>query len=144
MRSSSNIIEKKIELSKVSITLLEDSIVRNYFKFGELIEPNDVREIRNHNLDLVNYQPYAVLIESDDLTSFTKEARDLAGSKELDCRAAAKAIVIKGLAQRIIADFFIKFSNPIMPTKIFDCGFEAIAWLREEVEKEKLVKGLTN
>jgi len=144
MKATSNsTVGNFVQLDKLNISLLEDGIVHNYIKFGEMIEAQDVHNIRDCNLNLVNFKPYGVLVESDELTSFSKEARDLAASKEIDCRSAAKALLIKSLGQRIIANFYLKFNKPFIPTRVFENKSEACDWLREEVEKEKLIKGLS-
>lgn len=126
-----------IDLEKVQISLVEEGIVVNHIKLGKLIEANDVYEIRNINLDLVKHQPYGVLVESDELTSFSAEARILAASKEIACHSAAKALLINSLGQRIIANFYLKVNKPYVKTRVFEKKEDAYDWIRTEVNLEK-------
>lgn len=128
---------KVIDLEKVQISLVEEGIVVNHIKLGKLIEASDVYEIRNVNLDLVKHQPYGVLVESDELTSFSKEARILAASEEIACHSAAKALFIKSLGQRIIANFYLQLNKPFVKTRVFEDKEEACEWIRKEVNLEK-------
>lgn len=135
-----NPLEKVVDLEKVQISLIEKGIVLNSIKLGKLIEAEDVYQIRNINLDLVNHEPYGVLVESDELTSFSKEARELAASQEIECNSAAKALYIKSLGQRIVANFYLKLNKPFVKTKVFEDKEEAFEWIRQEVALEKLIR----
>ncbi len=139
MNSTEEIVSPNvIDLEKVQISLIEDGIILNHIKLGKLIEADDVYQIRNVNLDLVKHQPYGVLVESDELTSFSKEARELAASEEIACHSAAKALYIKSLGQRIIANFYLKLNKPFVKTRVFENREEAYEWIRKEVNFEKL------
>ena len=127
-----------MDLEKVQISFIEEGIVLNYIKAGKSIDAKDVLHIRNVNLSLVKYQPYGVLVESDEITSFSREARELAASEEIACHSAAKAIYIKSLGQRIIANFYLKVNKPFVKTRVFVNKEEAIEWIREQVNLEKM------
>lgn len=45
----------------------------------------------------------------------------------------ADAFVISSLAQKIIANFYLKFSSPERPTKFFKEKGEAIIWLKQYI-----------
>ncbi|MBI1837152.1 MAG: hypothetical protein HYR91_07785 [Flavobacteriia bacterium] len=40
------------------------------------------------------------------------------------------AIVISNIAQKILADFYLKFNKPAQPTKIFNSTEKAIDWIK--------------
>ncbi len=44
----------------------------------------------------------------------------------------AEAFVVESLANRLIANFYIKFNRPKNPTKIFNNYDRALAWLRAQ------------
>lgn len=139
MDSAEEVISPNIlDLEKVQISLVEEGIVLNHIKLGKLIDAEDVYQIRNVNLALAKNQPYGVLVESDELTSFSKEARELAASEQIACHSAAKALYIKSLGQRIIANFYLKLNKPFVKTRVFDDKEKAYDWIREEVNFEKL------
>lgn len=139
MDSAEEVISPNIlDLEKVQISLVEEGIVLNHIKLGKLIDADDVYQIRNVNLALAKNQPYGVLVESDELTSFSKEARELAASEQIACHSAAKALYIKSLGQRIIANFYLKLNKPFVKTRVFESKEEACDWIRQEVNFEKL------
>lgn len=59
-------------------------------------------------------------------------AADTSGNHYTYC----DAIVISNLAQKIIANFYIKFNKPKMPTKVFTSTDKAIEWILSVMEKE--------
>lgn len=114
---------------------MEEGILLNYFKASENIEIEDFRELRKVNLQLADGKPYTVLGMADELTSFTKEAREWLASKETVGLKIAKAIVISNLGQRIIGNFYIKVNQPYTKTKLFTKREKALEWLRKEYHK---------
>ena len=112
--------------------MLEVGIVENTFKDGSYIEPEDFYELRKTNLDLMKNQPYAVLVSSEDLTSFSKEARELIASREFAGITVAKALYSRSLGQRIIGNFYMQINKPFIRTKLFTDRDKALQWLREQ------------
>lgn len=47
------------------------------------------------------------------------------------------AIVISNFAQKIIANFYLKFNKPAKPTKIFTSTEKALEWIFLEIEKNE-------
>lgn len=121
-----------VELKKVSAQIIEDGIVLNHFKSGENIEVEDFYELSKVNYHLVKSKPYTVLASAEELTSFSVEARELVASKKFAGIAIAKALLISGLSQRIIGNFYIRVNKPYINTKLFTDREEAIKWLREQ------------
>lgn len=58
-------------------------------------------------------------------------AADTSGNHYTHC----DAIVISNLAQKIIANFYLKFNKPQMPTKIFTSTEKALEWLLTLMEE---------
>jgi hypothetical protein len=130
-------VNQSIQLKKIRITQLEEGIVENYFLGGEYIEVEDFRELRRENLRLMNGKPYVVLVSADELTSFTKEAREFVASKEFAGITIAKALLIAGLGQRIIGNFYMKVNKPHIKTKLFSDREKAVDWLRQNYFEHK-------
>jgi len=126
-------MSKVIHTDKAKIHLQEEGIISIVFKRGNSIEPEDVRDVRNVNLEIANGKHYTVLIEAEELTSFSKEARELIASKEFAGITLAKALVIRNLGQRIIGNFYLHVNRPFIKTKLFTQKKRAIAWLREQL-----------
>jgi hypothetical protein len=72
--------------------------------------------------------PVLVLCEEFASTD-TSFVRHLAQNKN-NPYAKADAFVIKSVAQKIIANFYLKISTPERPTKFFKNKTEAINWLK--------------
>ena len=92
--------------------------------------------MRETNLEISEAKPYTVLVEADDLTSFSKETRELLASKEFAGITLAKALVFKSLAQRIISNFYLQINKPHIKTRLFNDRKKAIEWLKEQYLKQ--------
>lgn len=125
------------QLKKVSAQKIEEGILLNHFKAGENIDVEDFKELRKVNLELAEGKPYTVLGMADELTSFSKEAREWLASKEAVGLKIAKAIVISSLGQRIIGNFYIRVNKPYTKTKLFTKREKALEWLRKEYRQYK-------
>lgn len=129
-------MKEKIILEKIEVCLLEEGIIENYFRGEKMIEPTDIIQLRETNLEISDAKPYTVLVEADDLTSFSKETRELLASKEFVGITIAKALVFKSLAQRIISNFYLQINKPHIKTRLFNDRKKAIEWLREQYLKQ--------
>jgi hypothetical protein len=65
----------------------------------------------------------------------TKEAREFGASAEGLKNSIAEAYVFDSLPHRIIANFYIKFNKPTVPTKFFKTKIEAEVWLKAFLKK---------
>jgi hypothetical protein len=130
-------MNKEIETEKIKIRVLEDGIIENLFKGGHCIEAQDFFELRRINLQLMNKMPYVVFVEAEDLTSFSRQARELIASKKFAGITLAKALFIKSLGQRIIGNFYMQVNRPHIKTKLFTDREKAIEWLREQLHSER-------
>ncbi len=96
------------------------------------MEVEDFYELSKVNYHLVKSKPYTVLASAEELTSFSHEARELVASEKFAGIAIAKALLISGLSQRIIGNFYIRVNKPHIKTQLFTDRQEAINWLREQ------------
>ncbi len=122
--------QKKIITEKFEVTLLENGIVEDHIKPGVVMEVEDVTSLKKHNYTEAGNKPYAILVTAGDLITFSKEARELAASKEFIDAALAKALLINSTAHRIIGNFYLKVNKPYLQTKIFSDRTKALNWLR--------------
>ncbi len=129
-------VRQKIILEKIEVYLIEEGIIENYFTGEKMIEPADIVQLRETNLEISEAKPYTVLVEADDLTSFSKETRELLASKEFAGITLAKALVFKSLAQRIISNFYLQINKPHIKTRLFNDRKKAIEWLKEQYLKQ--------
>jgi len=63
-------------------------------------------------------------------TSVSTEAREWGGTEEATRFSIAEAYVIQSLAQKMIANFYLRFDKPAVPTRFFNSKEEAERWLK--------------
>lgn len=125
-------MHQTIELAKIKVTKLEDGLVENYFKAGDTIEVEDIIDLRKANLLIMQEKPYTVLVAAEELTSFSRETREFIANKKFAGITIAKALLISGLGQRIIGNFYMQINKPFIRTRLFTEREKAIAWLRQQ------------
>ncbi len=78
-------------------------------------------------LKSIGNKKYLFLIEA----GLKSEVNDdfIKSSAEDNVHTIADAIIIKSMAQRMIANFYIKFNKPVNPTQIFPDAESAAFWL---------------
>ncbi len=80
-------------------------------------------------LDLHGAGRFYNLYEFDSFADVEPEVREWAADTSGNNYTYCDAIVIRNLAQKIMADFYIKVNKPKMPTKIFYSKDKAIEWI---------------
>lgn len=125
---------KKIITEKFEVTLLENGIVEDFIKAGVIIEAEDVTAIKKYNFQQAGNKPYVILVTGGDLITFSKEARELAASKEFIEAALAKALLINSTAYKIVGNFYLKVNKPYLQTRIFSDRTKALNWLRSFIK----------
>jgi hypothetical protein len=69
------------------------------------------------------------LYEFDAFSDVSPEVREFAASKTGNHHTIGDAIVISSFSQKILADFYLRFNKPAMPTKVFNDVVKASEWL---------------
>ncbi len=68
---------------------------------------------------------------ANDYVQVTEQARDYGSSEEGLRYSAAEAFVIKSLAHKLLANFYLKVNKPSVPTKFFGKKKDAENWLKK-------------
>lgn len=76
------------------------------------------------------------LYQFESYAEMDPEVRDWAADTSGNNYTYCDALVISNLAQKIIANFYIKFNKPKMPTKVFTSTDKALEWILSLMEKE--------
>jgi hypothetical protein len=126
---------KAIELKKSSVSLLDEGILHIHLKGGTEIELEDAVLIVEAMGKLGGEKKLPVLIDAGEFVSIDKEVRIFSASPESNIYTLADAIAYVSLAQKLIADFYIKYNKPVVPTKDFPSKEDAIEWLKTFVSK---------
>lgn len=72
---------------------------------------------------------YAVCVDSRNVISTTKEARDYFNGETASKNVVAMAVVINSVLGKMLASFFLSINKPKYPSKIFTNKEKAINWL---------------
>jgi hypothetical protein len=75
-------------------------------------------------------EKFPLLIDSRNIRSISKEARDFFSMNNRDSCIIAFAIIIDSPLSKIIGNFFMGLNKPRVPARLFTDESEAIKWLK--------------
>lgn len=119
-----------IEHEKVIVSKRYDSIIHVSFKPNTEITVEFQDELVAMYNQLTGGEKSLFIFEGGEFVSFTKEARENAITIEDNTPTRASAIVVRNLAQKIVADFYYKINKPKQPFKVFWSFEKGILWLQ--------------
>lgn len=128
-------IADQLENKWTHFTLYRPNIVLIEYKDGD--DELDVEMANTHIADyrkLVSGKPCHVIADfrKTDHT-FTNEARSIfASDVEHNKLRLSQTIIVEKLAQRIVANFFIRFNKPLCPTRVVDSFESALSWIEKQ------------
>lgn len=118
---------------KVRICKIEESIIENILLEGCNIVEDDVYKLKEINQRMADGKPYVVIVIPEPFSQITREARELIASEKNAVNTIAKAIVVKSLAHKLIADFYLAVNKPVIKTRIFNTREAGLLWLKEQL-----------
>lgn len=102
--------------------------------FDELeLSKEDIIAQREISARLTQGKPHAVMVIAGERTEASPEARQYAATNIPEGRVA-EAVVVKSLTVRLLGNFYLQFHKPGVPTKLFDDRYEAMHWLKMQLE----------
>lgn len=128
-----NIVAEK-DLGHSRIQLGDDGVLIMYCDDDVVYEESQIREIVDATGILTGGKKYPQITIAGKYTSITREARDFIATDESVKYNSAEAYIIQSLAQRILANFYLKFSVPKVPTKVFTDRGKAEEWIRQFIK----------
>jgi hypothetical protein len=131
---------KTFETDSYRMAVHDDYFVEFVVKGDILFNAEHLRESKE--MLLMNYpgKKFFVLFVGEEFFQVTKEARELAASKEFSSHLAAVALHTKNFSLRLLGDLYMKINKPNAPTKFFSDREAAIEWLREKMKAEPYEK----
>lgn len=123
---------RSVDLGHSLIRLRTDGIVQ--VNFGDNVEM-DLKESVEviHAIGEVTDEKKALILNiGGKNTSASSAAREFSASIGGLRYTIADAFVVTNLAQKILANFYISFNKPLVPTKIFDNVDKATEWLKSQ------------
>lgn len=136
-----NNFTKEIVTPTVRLRLLYCGIVHYTYLPNSEVDVKDHQINHDALIELVGKdQKHPLLIDADAFINITPEARKFVRKLESTVPIRARAIIITSLGQRILASFYIKIQQPIVPTKIFNNYEAGIQWLQENhpIRRDKI------
>lgn len=118
------------DLPKAQVFLYEEGLILTQIKDNVELEVEDVYLLKPVHAEIAGDHPYAVLVDAGHSTSLGKEGREVSAKVEYAKHCAAKAYIAKSLPQKLIANFYLRFNQPSIETRLFMEREEAIDWLR--------------
>ena len=113
------------------IFLRKDGFMQLQFKNGFSGDVEDARNMIETFKQLKTTEKVLALVIYEDDNTFTKETREFIASDEVSKTVKADALVIKGLALRIIGNGYLRINKPKRPTRMFNDTKLAIQWLEQ-------------
>ena len=125
-------IVNKFQMEQIAFVWRSDNILHYRVKNDAHITMKDI----NASLEVVKAwgknNKYLHLFEAGQNATVDAEVREWASSSDQNQYTIADAILVKDRAQRLIANLYIRFNDPIKPTRVFTSQSEAIKWLLEQ------------
>jgi hypothetical protein len=122
--------ESRVELKHTTIIKRNDGIVEVHCGHDFYYNLKELKEIISGFEKILGPKRYPILYVAGDYTSISREAREFGASEEGTRCSLAEAVVIKSLAQKLLADLYLKLNKPVVPTRFFNSKKEAEIWLK--------------
>lgn len=122
----------RIEVDEVVFSMYANRIYHVRVKKGKQV----TMRIVNQGYDFINELgggQYHNIFEFESFSDVDPEVRDWSADDTGNKNTLSDAIVISNFAQKIMADFYLKFNKPIKPTKLFRDLKDAVKWTREQI-----------
>ena len=131
-----NLYVKKIDSEGFSASLRHDGIIHVDFHDNTTIDP-ELQEKLNETYHLLTNVKRPFVFTGGEFVTITTEARDNTIKMEHRNPSKASAVVVINLAQKIIANYFVKVNKPSKPYKVFNSFDKAVEWLLENHPAEE-------
>jgi hypothetical protein len=111
-------------------TYMENEFLVAVYKPNLIIDLAVAKETVHARKKVGNGIDRLVYVDIRNLKSVTDEARDWLGTIEANQYIKAMAIHTNNPIQNLLANFYLMFSKPPMPTKLFTDKDKALRWLK--------------
>ncbi len=121
---------KEFETKSFKLIIHENLLKEFIVKKGVTLHEKDIWESRDIS---IGYKPgikLYVIMEGEEDTQVSPDARRAAASEENSKYTAALALCSPSVYQAIAGNLFLKINKPKVPTRFFDSRDKALAWLK--------------
>lgn len=125
---------KSHDLSSALVYEKEPLLYVTQIKDNVNLTREDLHEMKMVCMEWAQGKSYVVLVDSGKYSTITKEGREYSASLEFSENIKAKALIIKSLPHRIVANLYIKLNKPVIPTEAFTNKNLALKWLQKKLK----------
>ena len=108
----------------------EDGIICVHFKEGLEITPEVQDRLFKIYNEICQGERRPFLFTAEEYVSVTKEGREYATEMVHLFPRSASAVLVKSVAYKIVANFYLRVNKPKSPYKVFSDEEKAIKWLQ--------------
>ncbi|MCB0396172.1 MAG: hypothetical protein KDD36_05940 [Flavobacteriales bacterium] len=127
----------EIKIRSGTVSLLPNGIILAQTGDNLILEMGDVREFTEAMATIAGDQKLPVLTIPGINTTAGPDVREYSSSEEGCRNVLARAIITGSFAQELLANFFIRFNKPVVPTRLFHNRAQAEKWLLELLAVKK-------
>lgn len=113
-----------------TIVFRDDEILQIIYA-DKLLSKDEVESVFNSQREHSPWEISPILAMGKSFSNLDSEARQFLSSEKVLKHCSALAIIAQSLGEKMAANFFIKFSKPLKPTKFFSTEIEALEWLKQ-------------
>lgn len=128
---------QEIITETVIMRMLENGVVHYTYRPHADVTPDEHRANYDALVKLTGAIKTPVLVDSHAFANVSPEAKKLVRELEKTVPISRRAFVAKSLAHRMLANLYITFYKPLVPTRTFSNYEEAFRWLLAETETGK-------
>lgn len=121
----------EFETNTTRVQLDEQGIVYVQFKAGEDVELKDMFKMHRWISEQLEGGKHYVVTAPEYGSTVDPEVRTWARGPQRVVHIGADALVVKTLAHKLLANFYMKYNKPEHPTKVFSDMDSAVKWLLE-------------
>ncbi len=125
---------KQFETSVFLMYVYDDTFIEFVAKKDALLDADDFWESKKMILEHQPGKKFYALVNGKDFFNVTKEAREIAASKEFSDHLEAVALCSNNFALKIFGNLYIKINKPNTLTQFFDDRQKAEDWLRSQMK----------
>lgn len=129
-------MEKIIDTPQITVEFREDGIMHLYYKDG-ILNLEDSKQIFKLIRENCPWEVSPIYATGNTFSGLDKEARIFWGSPEVTKHCSAISMLTNTLGLKLLANFYIKISKPLVPTSFFASEEECIKWLKAFPTKNK-------
>ena len=114
------------------ISMGTDNILRIKLLPKSDIKVEDAKKIVDASVRISGGKKHCNLVDTREMLFMNNEARKHFAKQERSTLCAV-GVIINSKFQSSLANLYLKFSNPVIPTKIFDNETNTIEWLKSKM-----------